>query len=87
MADFGTGSEASEDKSLRRDHLCRGEKRIQKTKGSTIRAPRIRNDNVGIIKDRGRIRVLGIEDVRMDSKKILQIYGSSHNIGRSCHFW
>ncbi|KAJ5705689.1 hypothetical protein N7536_001378 [Penicillium majusculum] len=36
MADFGTGSEASEDKSLRRDHLCRGEKRIQKTKGSTV---------------------------------------------------
>ncbi|KAJ5969354.1 hypothetical protein N7501_005602 [Penicillium viridicatum] len=24
MADFGTGSEASEDKSLRRDHPCRG---------------------------------------------------------------
>ncbi|KAJ5412883.1 hypothetical protein N7465_005188 [Penicillium sp. CMV-2018d] len=36
MADFGTGSEASEDKSLRRDHPCRGEKRVQITKGSTF---------------------------------------------------
>lgn len=85
MTDFGTGSEASEDN----DETIRVEvkKEYRKRRAAvSARAPRIRNDNSGIIKNRGRIRVLGIEDVRMDNRKILEIYGSSHNTGRSCHF-